>query len=394
MAGDSAGGGLGLALCLYLRDEGYDMPAGLILMSPWVDLTMSCGSWDENSDWDVVPRPSAGGAFAFSKFMIEAIILTDAFLDHLNPVSCYLGPKGIFTYLTHPYASPLFGDLQGLPPMLIQAGDSEVLRDEITLLAHKATLSGVEVTHELYEDMVHVFQTFTFLPTAKVAISSIGRWVRVTLPQIEEHRRRTGISMDALGLTKGDKRDPSLTLRAPSWSRLDRPKRTPTRTPTADKTSIDLDSLPAGTSRSGSPTPVGSPDLSASPASIGSTSTPFPRLRRSRTSFDQAEPPSPSRNPILPNTWRRRRTQTIFGSPSLQALPSSQVSPSPSIRLRLRSASNVTLAPKHRKASHTDIFDLVEEYQEGGAANETVVYAPGGEVRSVGPLNESDESEE
>ena len=57
-------------------------------------------------------------------------------------------------YLTHPYASPLFGDFKGLPPILIQAGEVEVLRDEITLLAHKASLAGVEVRHELYEDMV------------------------------------------------------------------------------------------------------------------------------------------------------------------------------------------------------------------------------------------------
>jgi acetyl esterase/lipase len=56
--------------------------------------------------------------------------------------------------LTHPYASPLFGDFDGLPPMLITAGDAEVLRDEITLLAHKATLAGVDVRHELYEDAV------------------------------------------------------------------------------------------------------------------------------------------------------------------------------------------------------------------------------------------------
>jgi acetyl esterase/lipase len=59
--GDSAGGGLGLALCMYLRDEGYRMPAGLVLMSPWVDLTMSCGSWDENAETDVVPRPETDG---------------------------------------------------------------------------------------------------------------------------------------------------------------------------------------------------------------------------------------------------------------------------------------------------------------------------------------------
>ena len=62
--------------------------------------------------------------------------------------------------IAHPYASPLFADLRGLPPLLIQAGDSEVLRDEITLLAHKARLAGVQVRHELYEDGVsdlHIF---------------------------------------------------------------------------------------------------------------------------------------------------------------------------------------------------------------------------------------------
>lgn len=59
--GDSAGGGLSLALCMYLRDEGHKLPAGLVLLSPWVDLTMSCGSWDENAQTDVVPQPKADG---------------------------------------------------------------------------------------------------------------------------------------------------------------------------------------------------------------------------------------------------------------------------------------------------------------------------------------------
>lgn len=153
VAGDSAGGGLSLALLMYLRDNKYPLPSGAILMSPWVgeyqwivvlcrfleldskpsDLTMSCDSWDCNAEFDVVPMPKSG--------------------DHLNPVSCYLGDD-LDKYVTHPYASPLFGDFHGLPPLLIQSGDSEVLRDEITLLAHKASMSGVNVRHELYEDAV------------------------------------------------------------------------------------------------------------------------------------------------------------------------------------------------------------------------------------------------
>ena len=94
---------------------------------------MSCDSWESNAQFDIVPMPQPG--------------------DHMNPIACYLG-EHMEKYLTHPYASPLFGDLKGLPPLLIQGGDSEVLRDEITLLAHKATLSGVKVRHELYEDAV------------------------------------------------------------------------------------------------------------------------------------------------------------------------------------------------------------------------------------------------
>lgn len=94
---------------------------------------MSCDSWDSNADFDVIAVPLAG--------------------DPLNPISCYLG-DAVDKYIMHPYVSPLFGDFTGLPPMLIQSGDAEVLRDEITLLAHKATLAGVSIEHELYEDAV------------------------------------------------------------------------------------------------------------------------------------------------------------------------------------------------------------------------------------------------
>ena len=94
---------------------------------------MSCESWDSNAAFDVVPFPTAD--------------------NHMNPIALYLG-ENTEEYLTHPYSSPLFGDFKGLPPLLVQAGDAEVLRDEIALLAHKATLAGVQVMHELYEDAV------------------------------------------------------------------------------------------------------------------------------------------------------------------------------------------------------------------------------------------------
>ena len=124
---------------------------------------MSCDSWDSNAEFDLVPTPTQSH-------------------DSLNPVFCFLGEGGLPKYLTHPYASPLFGDTHGLPPMLIQSGDAEVLRDEATLLAHKATLAGVQVRHEIYEDQVHVFQMFFFLESAKKAMMSCRQFVKAILP--------------------------------------------------------------------------------------------------------------------------------------------------------------------------------------------------------------------
>ncbi|GAA6049791.1 hypothetical protein JCM3770_002163 [Rhodotorula araucariae] len=164
IAGDSAGGGLALATLMYLRDEGYPLPSGGILMSPWVDLTMSCESWTTNRAYDYLPNPNTED-------------------DHLHPVKCLLGDS-IEEYLTHPYVSPLFGTFEGLPPLHIQAGDAEVLRDEITLLAHKAALAGVKVEHEIFEDCVHVFQAFLFLEASRKAFQSQRTFVKHTLPRL------------------------------------------------------------------------------------------------------------------------------------------------------------------------------------------------------------------
>lgn len=179
LAGDSAGAGLCLAVLMYLRDEGYEMPGGAILMCPWVDLTMSCASWETNAGLDVVTFP------------IDPA-------DHMNPVACYLGPERMRKYITHPYASPLFGDFRGLPPLLVQSGDCEVLRDEITLLAHKATLAGVKVTHEIYEDAVHVFQLYPFLDQSRKAIRSCRHFVLQTLPEIYKVEVRAAAEAEGL----------------------------------------------------------------------------------------------------------------------------------------------------------------------------------------------------
>ena len=144
---------------MYLRDNEYPLPAGGILMSPWVgayfnfsnsyilftlsDMTMSCASWESNAAYDVIPV-----------FNPE---------DHMNPIANYLG-EGMEKYLLHPYASPIFGDFHDLPPLLIQSGDSEVLQDEITLLSRRAELAGVHVRHEQYQDGVSPSFRLRILP--------------------------------------------------------------------------------------------------------------------------------------------------------------------------------------------------------------------------------------
>ncbi|KAG8913156.1 hypothetical protein FRC01_004710 [Tulasnella sp. 417] len=115
--------------------------------------------------------------------------------DHLDPVRCYLGEQALRNGLvTHPYVSPLFakydvnereGRSRLLPPLLIQCGGAEVLRDECTLLAHKAAKGGVQVMFEYYEDAVHVFQTFTWLQPAGKAYERCGIFVKHTIPAYE-----------------------------------------------------------------------------------------------------------------------------------------------------------------------------------------------------------------
>jgi hypothetical protein len=346
--------------------------------------------------------------------------------DHLNPVGCYLGPAGISTYLTHPYASPLFGDLHDLPPMLIQSGDSEVLRDENTLLAHKATLAGVNVTHELYEDMIHVFQMFTWLPTAKAAVNSVGRWVKSTLPKIEEEMKNQGTEINdgrnelpvgtESGVEGGESRMvdadgrevSSLRARVGDALQLDLPSHE------FGQASIDTDSLPrrgsGSNSGSGSPTPTNSrarsPALSADiiPPQrdvFGEHFAPrAPILRRANTHHDT------STTHISPHNTAaaiRRRRPTISSASLHASSPTHSVygtsnptSPTPSVRKHLRSPSGgvqMQLRTRGRSESHSDIHHLVEGYVEGGAANETVVYGAGGEVVSVGVLGESDGEE-
>jgi acetyl esterase/lipase len=149
IAGDSAGGGLTLATLLALRDRKLPLPATGVCLSPWADLTMS-------------------GASMTSKVKDDPMLSREPLAMMAKH---YLGngdPRA-------PLASPVFAELRGLPPLLVQVGGAEVLLDDSTRLAERARAAGVAVELEVWPDMVHVWQAFAaLLPEGQQAIERIG----------------------------------------------------------------------------------------------------------------------------------------------------------------------------------------------------------------------------
>lgn len=159
VAGDSAGGGLALALCLYLRDRGMPMPGGIITMSAWTDLTKGGESYQENFDID----PIFGG----SK---DTLVYKEGYYGKLDP--------------GYPYISPVNGSYLGFPPMLMQVGEYEMLLSDTLEVAKKAREAGVQVKEHVYQGMFHVFQMGQILyPEAREAWVEVGRFIRKLLKE-------------------------------------------------------------------------------------------------------------------------------------------------------------------------------------------------------------------
>jgi len=153
IAGDSAGGGLTLATLLALRDAGDPLPAGAVMFSPWTDLAATGASLVTNEGRDPMFH---GRAF---------------------------GPAGKFyaadADVRNPYVSPLYGRLDGLPPLFLQVGDTEVLLDDSTRVAEKARAAGVRVELKIWPKVSHVFQMFApFVPEANRALEEAAGFVR------------------------------------------------------------------------------------------------------------------------------------------------------------------------------------------------------------------------
>ncbi len=136
LAGDSAGGNLALSLCLQLKEQERLMPRGLVLMSPWTDLTASGRSHVTKAEID--PVLNAG----YLQQMIEN----------------YAAGQD----LTDPLISPLFGDYEGFPPVYIQVGTNEILHDDAALLYKKLLKDNVSVKMDVFKGMWHVFQMSPF----------------------------------------------------------------------------------------------------------------------------------------------------------------------------------------------------------------------------------------
>lgn len=156
VAGDSAGGGLALALLLRLKAEDKPLPAGAVLFSPWSDLTGSGESVKTRIDADPMISPAL-----------------------LNPMAeLYLNGHDA----NDPQVSPLFGDLSGLPPLLIQVGDDEILLDDSTRLDAAAKAAGVSTTLEIFDGAFHVFQNQPHLPESAEALASMGTFFDSVTP--------------------------------------------------------------------------------------------------------------------------------------------------------------------------------------------------------------------
>ena len=155
VSGDSAGGGLALALVMYLRDHRMPIPAGVVTMSAWTDLTKSGDSYEENYDIDPI--------FGRTR---HTLVYKKGYFAGNDPAT--------------PYISPMFGVFNRFPPMLMQVGQMEMLLDDTVSVAAKARAAGVKVKEHTYPGMFHVFQLgLNTFPESKEAWDEIQHFIHI-----------------------------------------------------------------------------------------------------------------------------------------------------------------------------------------------------------------------
>lgn len=152
VAGDSAGGGLALALMIALRDAGEALPVAAALFSPWTDLAVAGASARENEERDAL----------FTRRMLK--IAARAYLANADA--------------KNPLASPLYADFSGLPPLIVHASEDEILRDDATRLVARAQAAGVETRLRLWSGAPHGWQLATpFMPEARESLDEAAAFL-------------------------------------------------------------------------------------------------------------------------------------------------------------------------------------------------------------------------
>jgi acetyl esterase/lipase len=153
IAGDSAGGGLTFATLINLRDNGIALPIAAVGLSPWTDLGIT------------------GETYKTKRKEDHMVSLDGIIFD----ASLYLGD----TDYQNPLASPLYGSLEGLPPILILVGTAELLLDDSRRFAERAEEAGIDITLDIWDDMPHVFPAFAaFAPEGQQGIEKIGEFMK------------------------------------------------------------------------------------------------------------------------------------------------------------------------------------------------------------------------
>ncbi len=153
IAGDSSAGGLSVATMLKLREDGAPLPAGGVLISPWVDLACTGETLETNAAADLTATKASLQRMA------------GQYLHGADPRT--------------PLASPLYADLSGLPPLLIVVGGDEALLDDSVRLARSAGIAGVDTTLYIGAGMQHIFPIYCgVIPEADWAVAMVGEWIR------------------------------------------------------------------------------------------------------------------------------------------------------------------------------------------------------------------------
>lgn len=178
LAGDSAGGGLVLSLLLSLRDAGQPLPAAAVVLSPWTDLVLPIN-------------------------VLRRVAREESLLLEALQIRNWGGLYAHRTPLENPLLSPALADLAGLPPLLVQVSDAEVLYDDVRRFADKASAAGVPITLQVFEGLVHWWHLFwRVVPEAGHALDQVaafvaGIWPAPPLPTISKLPADTGAAAGA-----------------------------------------------------------------------------------------------------------------------------------------------------------------------------------------------------